>query len=87
MGHTGSEQFSQGSSLDQDIFEITDSFTFSWNAHRFTIGTRNEFYKIVNVFTESCRGVRREAGNGNEKWETQQMACRCEWGKRGVRDD
>lgn len=53
----GSEQFSQGNSLDQDIFEITDNFTFPWNAHRITIGTRNEFYKIVNVFTESSFGV------------------------------
>jgi hypothetical protein len=53
----GSEQFSQGNSLDQDIFEITDNFTFPWNRHRITIGTRNEFYKIVNVFTESSFGV------------------------------
>ena len=53
----GSEQFSQGNSLDQDVFEITDNFTFPWNAHRITLGMRHEFYKIVNVFTESSYGV------------------------------
>lgn len=68
----GSEQFSQGNSLDQDIFEITDNFTFPWNEHRVTVGMRHEFYKIVNVFTESSYGVYEfesldslEAGNPN----------------------
>jgi hypothetical protein len=53
----GAEQFSQGNSLDQDILELTNNFTIPWNAHRFTIGARAEFYDIVNVFTESSFGV------------------------------
>ncbi len=55
---TGSEQFSQGNRLDQDIWEITDNFTFaSKGDHTITIGTRNEFYSLSNLFAQSSYGV------------------------------
>jgi len=55
---TGSEQFSQGNRLDQDILEFTDNFTFAPKGnHTFTIGTRNEFYSLTNLFAQSSFGV------------------------------
>lgn len=55
---TGSEQFSQGNRLDQDIVELTDNFTFAPKGdHTITIGTRNEFYKLTNLFAQSSFGV------------------------------
>jgi hypothetical protein len=54
----GTEQFSQGNELDQDIFELTDNFTFPVGAtHSVTIGTHNEFYHLRNLFSESSYGV------------------------------
>ena len=53
----GSEQFSQGNELDQDFWEITDNFTKPFGNHLVTIGTRNEFYKVRNLFSQSSFGV------------------------------
>jgi hypothetical protein len=53
----GSEQFSQQNELDQDIFEVTDNFTFPLGTHQITLGTKNEFYSIRNLFYESSFGV------------------------------
>ena len=53
----GAESNSQGNSLDQDIFEITDNFTIPIGAkHRLSIGTHNEFYKIDNLFARNSQG-------------------------------
>jgi Carboxypeptidase regulatory-like domain len=55
---TGSEQFSQGNRLNQDIVELTDNFTFApMGDHTITVGTRNEFYKVYNLFAQSSYGV------------------------------
>jgi len=55
---TGSERFSQGNRLAQDILEITDNFTFAPKGnHTITVGTRNEFYKLTNLFAQSSFGV------------------------------
>jgi hypothetical protein len=54
---SGSERFSQGNELDQDIWEITDNLTIPVKNHRITIGTRNEFYKVRNLFAQSSYGV------------------------------
>ena len=55
---TGAEQFSQGNRLDQDILEFTDNFTFAPKGdHTITIGTRNEFYSLSNLFAQSSFGV------------------------------
>jgi len=52
----GSENSSQGNQLDQDIIEITDNVTIPMGAHRFTIGTKNEFYKVRNLFAQNSYG-------------------------------
>ena len=54
---TGAERFSQGNELDQDIFELTENFTLPIGAHRLTVGTQNQFYKVRNMFTQSSYGV------------------------------
>ncbi len=53
---SGSERSSQGNELDQDIFEATDNFTLPIAAHRITIGTQNQFYKVRNLFGQNSYG-------------------------------
>ncbi|HEX5724230.1 MAG TPA: TonB-dependent receptor [Longimicrobiaceae bacterium] len=53
----GAEQFSQGNTLDQRIFEVTDNLSWQLGAHRIDIGTKNELYHIDNFFAESSYGV------------------------------
>ncbi len=52
----GTENSSQGNALDQDIFEITDNFTIPVGTHRITLGTKNEFFKVRNVFSQNSLG-------------------------------
>jgi hypothetical protein len=53
----GSERFSQGNELDQDIFELTENYTHPFGSHRVTIGTQNQWYKVRNLFTQASYGV------------------------------
>ena len=46
----GTERFSGANSLDQDILEITDDFTFIRGSHTFTVGTHNEIFEFKNLF-------------------------------------
>lgn len=52
----GTENSSQGNELDQDIFEITDNYTIPVGSHRFTLGTKNEFFKVRNLFAQNSFG-------------------------------
>jgi len=52
----GTENSSQGNALNQDIFEITDNVTVPVGTHRFTIGTKNEFFKVWNLFAQNSLG-------------------------------
>ncbi len=52
----GTEVSSQGNSLDQTIYEITDNLTIPFGAHSFTVGTKNQFYKSVNLFAQNSIG-------------------------------
>ena len=53
----GADRFSHENFLDQDIYEITDNFTFSQGTHLVTIGTHNEFFGFVNGFFPASLGV------------------------------
>jgi hypothetical protein len=53
----GADRFSQANSLDQDIYEVTDNFTFSKGSHVLTVGTHNEFFHFFNVFFPASLGV------------------------------
>jgi hypothetical protein len=52
----GTENSSQGNELDQDILELTDNYTIPVGTHRFTIGTKNEFFKVRNLFGQNSLG-------------------------------
>ena len=53
----GSDRFSQGNSLNQDIYEVTENLTFPRGSHLITVGTHNEFIHFVNVFFPESFGV------------------------------
>ena len=55
----GSEQYSTGNALDQDIFSITNNFRMFKGDHTITLGTHNEFYKIYNLFIPQNYGTYR----------------------------
>ncbi|MBX7150869.1 carboxypeptidase regulatory-like domain-containing protein [bacterium] len=52
----GTENFSQANSLDYDIIELTDDFSYYMGDHTFTVGTHNEIYKFDNVFIRDFYG-------------------------------
>jgi hypothetical protein len=52
----GTENSSQGNELDQDILELTDNYTIPMGAHRITLGTKNEFFKVRNLFAQNSLG-------------------------------
>ena len=52
----GTESSSQGNSLDQDTFEVTENFTVPIRSHSITIGTKDLFYKPVNLFAANSLG-------------------------------
>lgn len=54
---SGSERFSHGNELDQDILELTDNLQIPVGAHRFTVGATYSTYKVRNLFAQSIFGV------------------------------
>ncbi|MFL5564550.1 MAG: carboxypeptidase regulatory-like domain-containing protein [Gemmatimonadaceae bacterium] len=52
----GTESSSQGNSLDQNTFEITENFTVPVRSHSITLGTKDLFYKPVNLFAANSLG-------------------------------
>ncbi len=55
----GSEPFSIGNELNQDVFILTNNFTIFKDKHTITLGTHNEFYSIYNLFLRENYGVYR----------------------------
>lgn len=53
----GTEQFSPGNLLEQDIFEIVNNFTLPVGNHTFTFGGRFDHTKIFNNFAQGSFGV------------------------------
>ncbi|MCX6171177.1 MAG: carboxypeptidase regulatory-like domain-containing protein [Ignavibacteriales bacterium] len=52
----GFDNFSGANSLDQDIIEFTDNFSYFVGNHTITIGTHNEFFKFKNLFIRNILG-------------------------------
>jgi len=52
----GSEEFSTGNQLNQDIITLTNNFEIYKGKHTFTFGTHNEFYKMYNLFIRQAFG-------------------------------
>ncbi len=53
----GTERYSQGNEVDQDIVELVDNVTLPFGKHTVVIGTQNEFYKVRNLYAQSVNGV------------------------------
>ncbi|HWZ57743.1 MAG TPA: hypothetical protein VNW46_02110, partial [Gemmatimonadaceae bacterium] len=49
---TGTETASQGNSLNQDLIEVRENFTYPIGNHAITIGTQDQFYKVRNLFAQ-----------------------------------
>ena len=52
----GRENFSTANELDQDVYELSDDFTWLRGRHTLTIGTKNEFFKFRNLFIRNSFG-------------------------------
>jgi Carboxypeptidase regulatory-like domain len=52
----GTEASSQGNSLDQRTFELTENLTIPVGEHHVTFGTKNLFYRPVNLFGQNSMG-------------------------------
>lgn len=52
----GTEPFSTANALDQDVFELTNDFTWILGDHTLTIGTHNEFFSFKNLFLQNFYG-------------------------------
>lgn len=52
----GTDASSQGNSLDQRTFELTDNLTIPFGSHSITFGTKNLFYRSINLFAQNSIG-------------------------------
>jgi hypothetical protein len=52
----GTENSSQGNELDQDVFELSDNLSKAFGSHRITVGTKNTWYKVRNLFSQNSLG-------------------------------
>lgn len=52
----GNERSSMANGLDQDIFTLTDNFTWTLGDHAITFGTHDELYKFGNLFCQDLYG-------------------------------
>ncbi|MGD1840796.1 MAG: carboxypeptidase regulatory-like domain-containing protein [Thermonemataceae bacterium] len=52
----GSERFSTGNELNQDVITLTNNFSIFKGRHTITFGTHNEFYSIYNLFVRENFG-------------------------------
>lgn len=52
----GTERFSGANSLDQDILELTDDFTWIRGSHTLVFGTHNEWFEFKNLFIPDFNG-------------------------------
>ncbi|NNE46866.1 MAG: TonB-dependent receptor [Rhodothermales bacterium] len=55
--HFGSEPFSTGNILEQDILTVTNNFNWFRGDHTLTFGTHFEYYDIYNLFIAQNFGV------------------------------
>lgn len=52
----GIDRFSQANRLDQDLYEITNNFTWARGDHTLTFGTNNEIFSFANLFIQDFYG-------------------------------
>ncbi len=54
--YLGIDRFSQANSLDQDLFEFTDNFTWINGNHNLLLGTSNQLFRFTNLFIQDYYG-------------------------------
>ena len=54
---SGSERFSQGNEVDEDILEFTNNLVIPLGSHQVTVGATYSKYKARNLFAQSIFGV------------------------------
>jgi hypothetical protein len=52
----GTENSSQGNVLNQKTFEVTENLTIPLGSHHVTFGTKNLFYRPINLFGQNSLG-------------------------------
>src|SRR5699024_7632058 len=52
----GIDRFSQANQLGQDLYQLTDNFTYIKGDHKFTFGTSNHLYHFSNLFVQDQYG-------------------------------
>lgn len=53
----GTERFSMANRLDQDIFTLTNNFSWNIGNHALTLGTHNELFRMQNLFIRENYGA------------------------------
>ena len=53
----GADESSMNNELDTDTYELTNNFNFQRGNHTITLGTRNEYVDLRNLFNQSSFGV------------------------------
>ena len=53
----GEDRYSQANRLDQDLFEITNNFTYQTGDHTLTFGTNNQIFSFANLFIRDAFGT------------------------------
>src|SRR5665213_3394301 len=53
----GTERYSQGNSLDQNITELTDNFTYPVGSHSITFGAQGTLFEVRNLYAQASAGV------------------------------
>ena len=52
----GIDRFSQANALDQDLFELSNDFTWALGEHELTLGTSNQAFLFSNLFVQDYYG-------------------------------
>ena len=53
----GSERYSTANKLSQDIYSLTNDFTYYAGDHTFTVGTHSEFFTLSDLFIQDFFGA------------------------------
>jgi hypothetical protein len=53
----GTDNFSQGNLVDQNVLELVDNVTIPRGAHRITLGAKGAWYHIKNLFAQNAFGA------------------------------
>lgn len=55
--NAGIDRFSQANALGQDLYELTNNFTYVQGDHEFTLGTSNQLFQFDNLFVQDAFGT------------------------------